>query len=505
MTLRVTTPAGSIEGVVRSDHAAFLGIPFAAAPVGKLRFCPPEKLPAWSGVHQASRFRPPAPQGAAFAPGVRIEGPASEDCLYLNVFTPSADARPRPVLFWIHGGAFTVGTAGIPLYDGGALASLGDVVVVTANYRIGALGFLALGADGAPWGAHANLGLLDQVAALRWVRENIASFGGDPDNVTVFGESAGGTSVCLLMVMEEARGLFRRAIVQSGTGPLALPSVEQAAPVTERFLRTLGISRRESERLRSVPLLELMRAQALLEEDGQGWPHFYPVLDGETFREQPADSIRAGGTAHIPLLTGSNRDEWNLFAANDVAAWGKPLELEAALVHLRGKLPAVASANGERLFEAYRASRSALGLPHDTRALLRAIEGDLRFGLPTLRFAEAHASAGGATFMYLFTYASPGLRGALGACHALELPFVFGTLSAPGQERFAGSGASVQALSHAMMQAWISFARSGDPSDSPLSPWDAFDTRERATMRIDLQSEQVHAPFAEERAGWRVQ
>lgn len=502
MTERVQTRVGAIEGISRRDHVAFLGIPFAAPPVGNLRFRAPEPAAAWTFVREAKKFSPTAMQGASFAPGTRVEGNESEDCLYLNVFTPAADGKRRPVLVWIHGGAFVVGTASIPLYDGGALAALGDAVVVTLNYRLGALGFLALGEDGQRWGAQANLGLLDQLCALRWVREHIAEFGGDPENVTLFGESAGGASVSLLMLAPAAQGLFRRAIVQSGTGPLSLPRVEDAARNTDAFLGALGITRAQSERLQRVPVAELMRAQCEVEKQVVGWPHFFPVQDGVLFPKSPAELIKDGIAKGTQLLTGTNRDEWNLFAAHDVPAWLAPMDLQRACAELEARLPRRARGAVRELLETYRASREARGLPHHPRALVDAILGDSRFRIPSLRFVEAHMAAGGSAHMYLFTYGSPGLRGALGACHALELPFVFGTLSSPGQDRFAGTGPKVEALSRHMMQAWLAFARSGDPSAAPLSPWPAYDTETRPTMLLDLESSLAQAPFDEERAAW---
>jgi para-nitrobenzyl esterase len=497
----VVTSLGPIEGSERDRHLAFLGIPFAAPPLASLRFRAPEPHAPWSPTLETKTFRAAAPQGFEFAPGVKIDGPQSEDCLYLNVFTPAADSRKRPVMFWVHGGAFTVGTAGVELYDGGALASRGDVVVVTANYRVGALGFGVL-PESTGWGARANLGLLDLVAALRWVRDNIASFGGDPENVTLFGESAGGTCVSLLTVMDEASGLFRRAIVQSGTGPVRLARLDRAAETGGRLLYELGLTAAQSERLQSISLPELMRAQAVVEADAATWPHFYPVLDGLTFKEHPRDSLAAGKAKHIPLLIGTNRDEWNLFAAPEVAAWGRPLAKADAVDSLASKLPRAARERALGMLEVYRASRAARGLPQDARALLRALEGDLRFRIPSLRWAEAHVASGGSTFMYLFTYGSPGLRGALGACHALEIAFVFGTLTAPNQERFAGKGPEVQALSRRMMDAWLAFARTGEPADSPWGAWPRYELERRATMRIDLQSELVTAPFDEERLAW---
>ncbi len=505
-TLRVETTLGAIEGVARKEHAAFLGIPFAAAPVGSLRFRAPEPALPWTSVREAKAFSPAAMQGVEFAPGVGIRGAQREDCLYLNVFTPAlhgdAEGKPRPVLFWVHGGAFTVGTAGITLYDGGALAELGDVVVVTANYRVGALGFLVLGEHGTELGARANLGLLDQVAALRWVQENITRFGGDPANVTLFGESAGGTAVSLLMAAAEARPLFRRAIVQSGTGPLRVAKEARALEVTERLLERLGLSLKDAPRLQTMPAKELMAAQHALESDGSLWPHFFPVLDGALFTEQPGESIAKGALKDIPLLTGTNRDEWNLFAAMDMKSWAAPLDEAAQIALLQRAMPRASDVALRRLAAGYANSRQVLGLLAHPRAVLRAIEGDLRFRIPATRFAEAHLRAGADVYSYLFAYGSPGLRGELGACHALEIPFVFGSLSAPNQARFVGEGPAVEALSRGMMQAWAAFARSGDPSCEALGAWPRFDERTRSTMVLNAESAVEKAPFEAERSLW---
>lgn len=515
MTLRVDTQQGALEGRVRGGHAAFLGIPFAAPPVGGLRFQPPAPAAAWSGVREAKAFAPAAMQGVEFAPGVGITGAQREDCLYLNVFTPAVSAaraaklkeKPLPVLFWVHGGAFTVGTAGIRLYDGGALCELGEVVVVSANYRLGALGFLSLLEHGASFGARANLGLLDLLSALHWVHDHIANFGGDPSNVTLFGESAGGTAVSLLMAVAEARPLFRRAVTQSGTGPLKLAKPERGLEVAARFMARLEIPFTQAARLQSLPVEALMAAQRALESDGTSWPHFFPVLDGALFREQPGEMIKRGELRNIALLTGTNRDEWNLFAALDMKSWAAPLEEDAQLARLLTLMPRAPEAALRALITGYRASREALGLPASPRAVLRAIEGDLRFRIPSTRFAEAHVRAGGSAHSYLFCHGSPGLRGELGACHALELPFVFGSLSAPNQARFAGSGPAVEALSRAMMQAWTSFARTGDPSCEALGTWPTFEPdadgpQRRATQVLALPSRLEYAPLEAERRLW---
>jgi para-nitrobenzyl esterase len=500
----VETSHGKIEGERSGAHLSFLGIPYAKPPVGPLRFRAPEPPEHWKGVRATTRFGASAMQGAAFVPGAIPDGPQSEDCLYLNVFTPGVGReQPRAVLVFVHGGAFTVGSAASPLYDGGPLAEIGDVVVVTLNYRVGALGFLALGKRGRQIGAAPNRGLLDQLAALEWVRENIAAFGGDPRSVTVFGESAGATSVCLWLTAAGTGELFQRAICQSPVAFLQMATEESAAATTHAFLGALGLAEGRLHELQTVPVDVLMQAQLSVEADLESWPHFTPVLDDTHWPEHPAETLRRGGGSRVPLLIGHNRDEWNLFALRTLADWAKPLDTPGALACLAPKLPPSAGASrASALLEAYRESRRALDLPHDNRALLRAIEGDLRFGIPTLRFADLYASRGVSTFAYRFTYASPALRGALGSCHALELPFVFGTLHAPDQDRFAGTGPAVQALSLCMQRAWLAFAKSGSPGHPDSPAWPRHEETTRPTLIFDLEPHLEHAPFEAERRAW---
>jgi para-nitrobenzyl esterase len=499
MSTRVETTSGAVSGSARGAHIAYLGIPFAKPPLGALRFRPPQAPEPWPGTREACAFGPAAMQGAAFAPGVEVEGVQSEDCLYLNVFTRAPGPRKRPVLVWIHGGAFVVGSAGLPLYDGGALAELGDVVIVTLNYRLGSFGFLWLGEqENRRLDAAANLALLDQIAALEWVRDNIAGFGGDPAQVTLFGESAGGTSVCALLTAPRARGLFRSAIAQSSAITMTWPSHEHAARTGAALLARLGIAPNECERLRQLPAEQIAAAQREVEATGQGFLLFYPLLDPDSLPEHPQQALASPQRLRLPLLIGTNRDEWNLFDAPNIVRWGEPLAREELLAQVQRRLPSATSGQLAQLVDAYAASRAAHGLPHDARALLRAIDGDLRFRVPSLRFAEAYLAPDVPVYMYLFNYASPALRGALGACHALELPFVFGTLASRGQERFAGSGPVVQALSRSMMQSWLAFAISG----APEAEWPRYDLQRRPTRVYEHEPLLAYDPLGDERRAW---
>jgi para-nitrobenzyl esterase len=492
--------SGPLAGEARNNHVVFRGIPFAAPPIGRLRFAPPEPVEPWTELRQAREFGPSAMQAAAFAPGAGAEGPISEDCLYVNVYTPALDGRRRPVLVFIHGGAFIVGASRSPLYDGGRLAELGDQVVVTFNYRLGAFGYLCLGEEGAQWGAEPNLGLQDQLFLLRWVKANIARFGGDPENVTVFGESAGGTSVLLLLAMPAANGLFERAIAQSAGTVLPIAEPAAAINVAAQLLDALNLRFSESEKLRELPAEAILDAQTRVRGRPSDWLGFFPVLDPKTVPRQPGEVFASGGGARVPLIIGSNRDEWNLFepparadaeflvdAMNELVAIGFP---ERA----RDRIPA--------LVEVYRGSRRQKSLPHHDRALMRAMLGDMRFRIPSIRVAEMHAARGLPTYAYMFSYVSPARGGSLGACHALELPFVFGTFDAPLQDRFAGGGKDVRGLSDVIMKAWTTFAARGVPHENCADEWPCFDTETRATRVFDLSSRIEHGPHDDERAAW---
>jgi para-nitrobenzyl esterase len=484
----VHTTGGRVEGVLRDDHLAFYGIPYAACPTGELRFRPPQPAPPWSGVRSAREIGFAAPQTAHVIQGFAASGPQDEDCLNLNIFTPAADGAARPVLFWIHGGGFTHGAGYEPLYDGGPFATRHDVVVVTVNYRLGALGFLSIPEAG--FGP--NMGLLDQVAALRWVQANIESFGGDPANVTIFGESAGSASVAALLAMPPSKGLFNRAILQSGVGRASPPEV--AARSATALLEALGLTADRAAALSQVPAAEIVAAQAAVQKQGLG---FGPVRDAATLPDEPMRVIRAGGASEIAVLIGSNRDEVKLFSA---AAPRRPLDEAGLVAAVRAALPKADEAQVGGLIETYRASRRARSLPAETLDILDAVQSDLRFRVPSIRLASAQSAVQPSTYLYLFTHASPARKGALGACHALEMPFVFGTISAPTQDRFCGTGPEVERLSAEMNAAWAAFARTGNPSTADLA-WPAFDPVRRATMVFDTAASRVEDdPFGEERA-----
>jgi para-nitrobenzyl esterase len=459
--------------------ATYLGIPFARAD----RWSPPAVLP-WDGTAPGTPG-PIAPQapGAQFQ---RADLPQSEDCLSLNVWTPAADDGARPVMVWIHGGAFRQGSNASPLYRGETLATRGDVVVVSINYRLGALGFLAH-PDIATDGVSANWGLLDQIAALEWVRDNIAALGGDPTDVTVFGESAGAASVLMLCAAPAARGLFHKAVAQSGA-PL-VSSAEAAAKLAEELAREVGVDR--VARLRDVEASAIVAAQAKL-DDPRRVRTFTPCVDGVVLDRDPTAAIGAGSAAGIPMIIGTNVDEWKLWAPADPHS--RDLDDERLRRRVERNLPG----RSESVITAVRDARAARGELTNANDLWFAIETERFFRVPALRCADAHAQHG-PTYVYLFGWGSPAMRGWLGACHGLEIAFVFGNQGRDELAAFTGSGPDADALAERMMDAWLAFARTGDPS-TPDLPWPRHDPATRPTVVFDAHTRLEHAPRDAERA-----
>jgi para-nitrobenzyl esterase len=503
MSATATTRQGRVRGEERDGLSIFRGIPYAKAPVGALRWRAPEPAEPWSGVRECSSFGACAPQNVValdMLGAFKIQEPQSEDCLFVNVWTPGADARRRPVLVWIHGGAFTIGSGAQSIYDGAALAKRGDVVVVTVNYRLGPLGFLRLTElTGGRIPSTGNEGILDQVAALEWVRDNIAAFGGDPENVTIFGESAGGMSVGTLLGLPRARGLFHKAIPQSGAGSTAATR-EYATFVAERYLSHLGAGQ-DPEALRRVTPAQLLAASAALagppgtpNEEVSGLP-FQPVVDGVIQPRRAIESVAGGSAAGVPLMVGTTLEEWKLFMPADPSNFG----LSNQQLARRCERRLGAAARG--VLESYQKARTERGQPVTPQELWSAIETDRIFRMPALRLAEAQAAHEARVFNYLFTWSSPLLGGMLGSCHALELGFVFGTHQHPGVAGFSGSGPEADALGEHMMDAWLAFARTGDPSTPAAGSWPRYDA-DRHTRLFGSETKVAPAPYDEERRAW---
>jgi para-nitrobenzyl esterase len=499
-TVVVGTRSGKIEGVSKEGLFVFKGVPYAAPPVGRLRWLPPAPVTPWSGVRSALQFGGIAPQnsGMDILEGFGVVGRQDEDCLFLNIWTPRIDDGRRPVLVWVHGGAFNIGSGSQPFYRGKSLVSRGDVVVVTVNYRLGMLGFLNLNeVTGGRIPSTGNEGLLDQIAALAWVQENISSFGGNPDNVTLFGESAGGMSIGCLMAMPRAGGLFHKAILESGVGNTAFPK-EAAVTVSRMFLDAVDAKPNDVEVLRALPVEKLLAGDTGVKRKLAGPGEVMratvtaPVIDGIVLPQAPIDALTQDTATPVPAITGSNLEEWRLFAS--MGRHFPKMDESQMLRKVQAFIPAE---HASSIIDLYRKARFARGestLPLDLTA---AVLTDLMFRIPGLQVVEALKERGVPVYNYLFNWKSPAMGGLLGACHVLEIGFVFGTHNGS----FCGSGPEADGLSRKMQDAWTSFARNGDPSCDSLGVWPPYGDG-RLTMILGKGCHVEEAPLEEERRVW---
>jgi para-nitrobenzyl esterase len=486
----VTTRLGEIKGVDLDGCERYAGVRYAKAPVGERRFLPPEPVDAWDGVYDATSFGPAAPQAIAAMPGVGVSAgqPMDEDCLFLNVYTPRADDGARPVMVWIHGGAYTLGSG--DLYDGTSLVRRGDVVIVTLNYRLGVLGWTPLESLDPSLAGSGNNGLRDQIEALRWVRDNIASFGGDPSNVTIFGESAGGGSVAAILASPCADGLYHKAIVQSGAA--GFTSVPNPGSYAEAILGALGQADGGIEALRAASVESLVQAQndvGLIDRlgrssehpiDGSGdGPH--PSVDGVVVTRTFAEALAAKGADNVPLIIGTNQDEGTLF--------GMLLPQGVTDSELVGSIGPSAS-DPQRVLDAVKAAGTG-------RPALVDLMTDAVFRIPSLRGADAQAATGVPVWVYLFTWKTPVFGGMLGATHALEIPFVWDLVGDPTWGFLVGEEPPL-ALAAAMQDQWLAFARDGRPS----ADWLPYDSTRRPTMEFGSTIGVVDDPGRELRVAW---
>ncbi len=495
----VDIKTGKVEGYYQDNLYVFKGIPYAAPPLGDLRWMPPQPVKPWDGIRPAKEFGPIAPQNPMVGgPIVHVEQAQDEDCLFLNIWTAGLDDKKRPVMVWIHGGAFTIGSGSDPMYDNPSLAARGDIVLVTINYRLGMLGFLNLKeVTGGKITATGNEGLLDQVAAFKWVKENIAAFGGDPANVTVFGESAGGMSIGCLLAMPAAKGYFHKGILESGVGSTAAP-LENAVTVAKNFLKTLGIDGGDVKALRALTVPQLLDVEMKLRTGVAGPGEASkitvttPVIDGETIPDIPTMVVRQGAVKDVPLLIGTNLEEWKLFAMMQPDI-GKIDDAEVA----RRLGIFIAAENVPGLMEAYRKARERRGALTSPAELLTAIQTDLMFRMPALQLVEAQRDNNQLTYNYLFTWKSPVMGGIMGACHALEIGFVFGGYDA----MFCGSGPDADKLSECIQDAWLAFARTGDPSCESIGKWPVYGNN-RTAMILGKPCSVEEALYEDERRAW---
>ncbi|AUX38926.1 carboxylesterase [Sorangium cellulosum] len=493
-SLVARTSLGDMQGTRHGGVAQFRGVPYAAPPVGELRFAPPRRVSAWTGARDARQHGPIAPQRPSRLRAAMGDMPSAaqgEDCLTLTISAPAIDGGSRPVLVWLHGGAYMSGAGSLDWYDGAALARDGDVVVVGVNYRLGALGFLYH-----PGLSDGTLGLLDIIAALTWVREHIAAFGGDPDRITIMGQSAGAHAILCLLTMPDARRLFRRAILQSAPAGLPPLSAATASERGDRLLALLAIDRGHppdvAARVKAEPAERFLEATGALARAtarfGQVVPPFMPVIDHLADPARFLDSAAEGaGAARVDLIVGTTREEANAFFCDPSAQEHDP---DAA--QLAGRFAALAG--HEDAIERYRQRRPG-GRAVD---LLSDLVTDYTFLFPSLRFAEAAAEAGARVWVYQFDWAPPGTP--FKACHCLELPFVFGNPHAwRGAPMVQGAAAAELAdLSAVIRGAWTGFARTGEPT--ACAPWPEYRAWDRQTMRFASVIGPVGDPAG---AAWR--
>ena len=494
--------SGKIRGAVTGGIHAFKGIPYAASTAGANRFRPPQPVAAWAGVRDALAYHGKAPQSPAQVKRrAEMDGilgpldttPETEDCLTLNIWTPGV-AGKRPVMVWLHGGAFAYGSGNRAVTDGTNLARRGDVVVVSVNHRLNICGYLHLeDIGGERFAGSGNAGSLDMVRALEWVRDNIAAFGGDPGCVTIFGESGGGGKVSALLVMPAAKGLFHRAVIQSGAA-VRFTTRERANALADAVVKQLG----GVDKLQQVPPSALLGAIIPASKAAGQRPYllldrydFGPVVDGALVPQHPAEPTTSPLGDDIPLMIGGTAQEASLFLDGD-AVWHRTLT-EA---ELRERIAAIAGPDADAAAALYRDLLPGAS-PGDR---LIAVLTGAGFSVRTWLYAERRAARGGApVYHYSLDWPSPFGGGRMGAHHAMDLPFVFDTTDVPLTTKGADGAPELAAV---MSASWAAFARTGKPDNAAIPAWSAYTVETRATMVFDTRCRVVNDPLADARALW---
>jgi para-nitrobenzyl esterase len=494
----VRTRSGPVQGLVDRGVCAFKGIPYGAPPIGRLRWTPPQPARPWTAAYDASDFGAPAMQMAG---GASLEASndfgfqmhqvfttpsemkvMNEDCLYLNVWTPAPDAKRRPVMVWIHGGGFAYGSGAQPIYQGDGLARAQDVVAVSVNHRLNVFGYLDLSkAMGADYASSGTVGMQDLVLALQWVRDNIAEFGGDPDNVMIMGQSGGGAKVSILLSMESAKGLFHKAAIQSGPG-LAVGRKAAAEATTDKVLAALGVAAGDIQALQAIPGPMILEAAA--KAGGMG---FSPILDSVAITRDPFSPDGPAVSADVPILVGWCKDEWTIFDANE--PWFGRMtdaELETRVAPLGDP--------GRRLLAAF---RKAYPTYSPTYLWIQMISSRMMAGSEILASRKA-AQGGAPAFVYMMTWDTPAADGIFKCPHTMEIPFML--YSYDKVRTFVGEGPGPAHMAAQIGGAWAAFARTGRPDHPGIPHWPAWDAQQRPVMVFNTESRVVNDPLAEVRA-----
>jgi para-nitrobenzyl esterase len=496
----VTTKSGKLEGEFKDGIYVFKGIPYAAPPVGELRWLAPQPPIPWSGVRPAKEYAAISPQNPLpiAAPGMPdfASMPQSEDCLFLNIWTPGLDDARRPVILWIHGGVFLIGSGTEPFLEGGKLAKRGDIVLVSINYRMGAFGFINLKEiTGGKIPATGNEGLLDQIAALDWIHDNIAAFGGNPDNVTAAGFSAGGMSIGDLLGMPLAHGKFHKTINRSGSTN-TVTRLDTAAKSSEQFLKILNLKGKDIEALRRLTTRQILDAQqklgAILREAQGAMTPFMPAIDGKVMPDFPIEAIKKGSAKNVIVMAGNTLDELKISTGMDPAMHN--LDEAGLIKRLNRLMPADAVPGVVKTYREALKNRGGNTTPLD---VMGTVNADLMFRIPTLRLVEAQRDNGLPAYNYYFTYKSPAMNGLLGAMHGLDNPFLFGNLD----KDFTGDGPEQESLMLKIQDSCTAFARTGDPSCKSIGKWPVYG-KDRRTMILDKNTRVEAAPYDMERKAW---
>jgi para-nitrobenzyl esterase len=496
----VQTRNGPVQGLVENGICAFKGIRYGAAPIGKRRFMPPEPAEAWTTIFDATDFGAPAMQMASSVTATATTDAGlqmhrvfttpselkimNEDCLYLNVWTPGADSKKRPVMVWFHGGGFAYGSGAQPIYQCDGLARFGNVVTVSVNHRLNVFGYLHLGdLMGSAYASSGTVGMQDLVLSLQWIRDNIANFGGDPDNVMIMGQSGGGQKVCILLAMESAKGLFHKASIQSGANP-SVGRKDRANEAAQRLLAELKVAPGDIAALQALPAQTILAAASKLNIGGAGGSG--PILDGVAITRDSFLPDAPDASANVPILVGWCKDEWTIFTASE--PWfGRMTEAQ-----LQERIMPMGEA-GQKLLAAYRKVYPDYSPTYLWEQMLSA-----RVMQGSQFVAERKAAKGAApAYVWFMTWETPSNGGVLKTPHTMEIPFAL--YSFDKVRFFVGDGPQPQRMAEQIAGAWVAFARTGNPDHPGIPHWPAFNAAVRPVMEFNLKSRITNDPLSEVR------